>query len=83
MQVQVESIKVGNAQQVIADVCRSLDQGDAVLDLSQVKTVDSSVLAVVFAARRHAKNKAIVLQVLHPPAQMQALVAAYGVQSLF
>lgn len=83
MQINAEVIKVGNGQQIIAEVCKAVAHGDAVIDFSGVKSVDSTVLAVIFAARRAQKKGAAALQLLHPPAQLQALVAAYGVQSLF
>lgn len=83
MRINAEFIKVGNGQQIIADVCRAVEQGDTVIDFSQVKSVDSTVLVVILAARRVQKKGASALELLHPPAQLQALVAAYGVQSLF
>jgi phospholipid transport system transporter-binding protein len=83
MQIKAKFIKVGNGQQVIAEVCRAVEQGDTVIDFSNVESVDSTALAVILAARRVQKKGASALELVHPPAQLQALVAAYGVQSLF
>lgn len=82
MKISAESIKVSNGQVVIAEVCQAVADGDFIIDFSNVKSVDSTVLAVIFAAKRERKtDKALDLQ--HLPAQLHGLIEAYGVQSLF
>lgn len=82
MKISADKIEVSNGDLVIAEVCRAVGQGDHVIDFSNVKNVDSTVLAVLLAAKRSLKTDK-TLQLQHAPAQLQSLVAAYGVQSLF
>ena len=82
MKVSADQITVRNADQVIADVAKAFAQGDHVIDFSAVKHVDSSLLAVLLAAKRVLKSDK-TLELQHPPAQLNSLIAAYGVQSLF
>jgi phospholipid transport system transporter-binding protein len=82
MKLAVEEITVRNGHVVIEEVGRALSQGDHVIDFSSVRHVDSTALAVILAAKRAIKpGKSLELQ--HPPAQLDSLIAAYGVQSLF
>jgi len=81
MKLNVPEITVHNADKLIAQISKSVASGDTTLDFEGVKTLDSSALAVVLAARRAAGGKPLQLQNL--PAQFQSLAAAYGVQSLF
>jgi phospholipid transport system transporter-binding protein len=82
MKVSVDQITVRNGEQVIAEVAKAFALGDHIIDFSAVKHVDSTVLAVVLAARRVLKSDK-TLELQHPPAQLNSLIAAYGVQSLF
>lgn len=82
MKIDVDHITVHNGGQVIAAVTRAFEQGDHVIDFSGVKRVDSSVLAVLLAAKRVLKSDK-TLELQHRPEQLDSLIAAYGVQSLF
>lgn len=82
MQVAVDHITVRNGDQVIAEVTKAFSTGDHVIDFSRVTHVDSTVLAVILAARRVLKSDK-TLELQHRPAQLDSLIAAYGVQSLF
>ncbi|HEX4856998.1 MAG TPA: STAS domain-containing protein [Limnobacter sp.] len=82
MKLAVEEITVRNGGAVLEQLRKGLGQGDHVIDFSAVKHIDSTALAVILAARRMLKSdKSLELQ--HPPAQLNSLIAAYGVQSLF
>lgn len=82
MKISFDKIEVSNGDKVIAEVAQAMAKGDHVIDFSNVKNVDSTVLAVILAAKRALKtDKSLQLQ--HAPDQLQSLVAAYGVQSLF
>ncbi|MCQ8897458.1 STAS domain-containing protein [Limnobacter humi] len=87
MKISAEAITVRNGEQVIAEVTKAVAGGDRVLDFSNVQHIDSTALAVVLAAQRvaarHASQTDKTLQLQHTPTQLQSLVAAYGVQSLF
>lgn len=82
MKISVDQITVRTGDQVLAEVTKSFLAGDHVIDFSAVKHIDSTALAVILAARRVLKSdKKLELQ--HPPQQLDSLIAAYGVQSLF
>ena len=82
MKISAEQITVKNGKQVIAEVTQAVRQGDSVIDFSAVKHIDSTAIAVLLAAKRVLKTDK-TLQVQHAPTQLQSLIAAYGVQSLF
>ncbi|MCR2745136.1 STAS domain-containing protein [Limnobacter parvus] len=82
MKVQADHITVRNGDQVIAEVTKAFANGDHVIDFSSVKQIDSTALAVILAAKRALKSDK-TLELQHPPAQLDSLIAAYGVQSLF
>jgi phospholipid transport system transporter-binding protein len=82
MKIQSDQITVSNGAQVISSVSKAFGQGDHVIDFSLVKHVDSTALAVILAAKRLLGSDK-VLELQHPPAQLNSLIAAYGVQSLF
>ncbi len=82
MKVDVDYITVQNGDQVIADIHDAFSSGDHVIDFSSVRQIDSTALAVILAAKRAlGANKTIELQ--HCSAQLNNLIAVYGVQSLF
>lgn len=82
MKVSADQITVRNGDQVIAEVSKAFALGDHVIDFSAVRHVDSTALAVILAAKRVLKSDK-TLELQHPPAQLNSLIAAYGVQSLF
>ncbi|HEY1057390.1 MAG TPA: STAS domain-containing protein [Limnobacter sp.] len=87
MKISADTITVRNGEQIIDEVTKAVAAGDRVLDFSNVKHIDSTALAVVLAAKRVASKGGAqtdkTLQLQHAPTQLQSLVAAYGVQSLF
>lgn len=82
MQIQATEITVRNGVQVIAEITQAVKAGDSVLDFSSVKHIDSTALAAILAAKRVLKSDK-KLELLHAPAQLDSLIEAYGVQSLF
>lgn len=82
MRIEADHITVRNGDQVIADLAKAFANGDHVIDFSLVKQIDSTALAVILAAKRALKSDK-TLELQHPPAQLDSLIAAYGVQSLF
>ena len=82
MKIAADSITVRNGDQIIADVTKAFAQGDHVIDFSAVQQIDSTALAVILAAKRALKSDK-TLELQHPPSQLDSLIAAYGVQSLF
>lgn len=82
MKVAADHITVRNGDEVIAQVAKAFAQGDHVIDFSAVKQIDSTALAVILAAKRVLKSDK-TLELQHPPVQLDSLIAAYGVQSLF
>jgi phospholipid transport system transporter-binding protein len=82
MKVSADQITVRNGDQVIAEGAKAFALGDHVIDFSAVRHVDSTALAVILAAKRVLKSDK-TLELQHPPAQLNSLIAAYGVQSLF
>lgn len=82
MKIGVDQITVRNGEQLIAAVTKAFSQGDHVIDFTGVKVIDSTSLAVILAAKRVLKSDK-TLELQHCPAQLDSLIAAYGVQSLF
>jgi ABC-type transporter Mla MlaB component len=82
MKIGVDQITVRNGEQLIAAVTKAFAQGDHVIDFTGVKVIDSTALAVILAAKRVLKSDK-TLELQHRPAQLDSLIAAYGVQSLF
>lgn len=83
MKLDFDQITVHNADKVINVIEKMIKGGDVTLDFSGVRRVDSSLLAVIFAARRAASNQGKALQLQNLPSQMDGFIQAYGVQSLF
>jgi phospholipid transport system transporter-binding protein len=52
---------------------------DVLLDLSSVREVDSSAVAVLFGLQRSALARGMVLRVTNPPASLLSLAGLYGV----
>ena len=92
----IEQAKGGlrvTAPMVIANARTLLETGErllrsversaqAVIDLAEVREVDSSALSVVFAWQRKAGQRDIKLRITNPPASMISLAALYGVSEL-
>ena len=82
MRVSASEITVHNGDKVLAEVIRAFEAGDSVLDFSGVTRIDSTALALILAAKRVLKSDK-KMELLHAPEQLNSLIQAYGVQSLF
>jgi ABC-type transporter Mla MlaB component len=82
MLITSQEITVRNGDLVLSEVVKACACEDSIIDFSNVRQVDSTVLAVLLAAKRVLKSDK-KLELMNPPAQLDSLIAAYGVQSLF
>lgn len=61
------------------DFLRGQPEKELLLDLAEVREVDSSGLAVVFGLLRSASERGLVLRVANPPGSLISLAGLYGV----
>lgn len=77
---------IGNAPKLLAAGRDSLSSGRPadllLIDLGDVREVDSSALSVVFAWLRTAAKQGAGVRIINPPASMLSLAALYGVSEL-
>ena len=76
------AVTMDNASKSLADLCRAIDGGETEIGLQALARSDSSGLAVILAAVRHAQGAGRVLRVSGMPASMQSLARLYGVEGL-
>lgn len=76
------AITMDNASSSLGDLRRAIDGGETVIGLASLARSDSSALAVLLAAVRHAQGAGKVLRVSGMPAPMQSLAKLYGVDTL-
>ncbi|MDX1668884.1 MAG: STAS domain-containing protein [Limnobacter sp.] len=82
MKISNPEITVRNAGEVLQQVLAAVKKGDFELDFASVQKIDSSALAVILSAKR-ALPQGKTLNLANQPAQLDSLISAYGVQSLF
>lgn len=82
MQISSNELTLHTGRKVLDEVIAAIQKGDSELDFKNVKRIDSSALAVLLSARRHSKNPDAI-KILNRPVQLDALIEAYGVQTLF
>lgn len=82
MKLSNSEITVRNGGKVLSEVLASIRSGNTSFDFQSVKKIDSTALAVILAAKR-ALPEGKTLAIINQPDQLNSLVAAYGVQSLF
>lgn len=70
------------ASVLLAEGVAALAESEAPFDLSRVKEVDSSGLAVLFGWLRAARAEGKSLRVAHPPRSLLSLAEVYGVTEL-
>lgn len=73
---------LANAAQLLEEARAPLAGGVSAVDLSGVTELDSSLLAVLFAWMRAARERGSALAVAHPPADLKSLAELYGVAGL-
>jgi phospholipid transport system transporter-binding protein len=77
----VESLTFQNAREVLEQGCAAVRSGDTVIDLANIKTADSSAVAVLLAWQRSATSAGAKLTYLNLPPSLQSLAALYGVEA--
>lgn len=73
---------IANATQLLAAAREPLAGGVSAVDLSGVTELDSSLLAVLFAWMRDARQRGGALAVAHLPDELKSLAQLYGVAGL-
>jgi phospholipid transport system transporter-binding protein len=81
LQVTVPMV-IANAKALVEAGAAALPAGEAVVDLSAVKEVDSSALAILFSWLRTQKARGASLRVEGAPASVRSLASMYGVDEL-
>lgn len=81
MQVTVPMV-MGNARALVDAGVAALPAGEAIVDLSAVKEVDSSALAILFSWLRTQKARGASLRVEGAPESVRSLAGMYGVDEL-
>ena len=75
-------ITMDNASANLADCIRAIDGGESELALEALGRSDSSAVAVLLAATRHARDKGLSLHLREMPEAVASLAALYGVDAL-
>ncbi len=73
-------ITMDNASASLASCVAAIDAGEGSLSLAALAHSDSSAVAVVLAARRHATLAGRVLTIEDVPAAVRSLATLYGVE---
>jgi phospholipid transport system transporter-binding protein len=82
MLVAANAIGMENAAQIAAAGVEAIRAGDMELDLSGVRTCDSSAVAVLLAWKREAHATGKPLRLIGVPGCIASLAAVYGVEPL-
>ena len=82
MKVTATDIAMGNAGEIAAAGVAAIRAGDGHFDLSEVRSCDSSAVAVVLAWQREAAARGVSLQLSGLPAAVVSLATVYGVAPL-
>jgi phospholipid transport system transporter-binding protein len=76
------TLTIHNAALVRESGLHAIAQGQSEIDLSELQAVDSAAVATLLAWRRAAARRGVALGLRGLPANLQSLVALYGVQDL-
>lgn len=77
-----ESLTVKNANSVLQAGMQAIAAGQTEIDLSKLTAVDSVAVATLLAWKRAASERGMALIFSNLPANLQSLVAVYGVVDL-
>lgn len=77
-----QSLTVHNAQTVLGAGLRAIADGQTVFDLGELTAVDSAAVVTLLAWQRAARKSGKTLAFSNLPANLQSLVALYGVTDL-
>ncbi len=83
MRLSRDSVTMKNALEVKKEGYAALQGGDAQIDFSTVREVDSSAVSVLLSWMRYAKEKGLTLEVCHVPHALVSLLTLYGILPLF
>lgn len=83
MRLSEDKITRSNAVEVKAAVLRAAQAGDAELDFSAVKTVDSTSVSILLSWVRSIKAQQLHPQIRGVPEKMRSLIKLYGVSEMF
>lgn len=76
------AITMNTASNSLAELRRAIDGGETEVSLGALAQSDSSALAVVLAAVRHAQSAGRKVRVTGMPPSMLTLAKLYGVEAL-
>lgn len=76
------ALTLDTARTVLNAGLEAIRAGQDAIDLSGLRTVDSSAVATLLAWQRAARSGGKTLQFLHPPANLLSLAQLYGVAAL-
>src|SRR5450755_4058812 len=77
-----ESLTVTNATSALEAGLQAIAEGQTEIDLTDLTTVDSVSVATLLAWQRAASERGAALTFTNLPANLQSLVAVYGVAEL-
>jgi phospholipid transport system transporter-binding protein len=75
-------VTLANVAALFDEGRRHIDEGVRVVDLGEVSDIDSSLLAMLLAWLREAKNRKQELAFANVPDALQTIARLYGVESL-
>jgi len=75
-------ITMGNASASLADCVKAIDGGETDLELAALEHSDSSAVAVLLAAARHAGLNGKRLRLVEMPRAVASLAKLYGVDTM-
>ena len=75
-------VTLANVAALFDEGKRHIDEGVRVVDLGEVSDIDSSLLAMLLAWLREAKNRQQELAFANVPDALQTIAKLYGVESL-
>lgn len=76
-------LNLSNAAQVATAGIAAIDKGERDFDLSPLKSVDSSAVAVLLGWQRYAKEKSIELRFSGFSNNLRSLMKVYGIEQFF
>lgn len=80
MQLSETEINFDNALGVLEKGCIAIQEGDAKIDFSNVKKVDSSAVAAIMEWIRTSQKLGLKLELLNTPTSLDKLMALYHIQ---
>ncbi len=76
------TLTVNNAKTALEAGLHAITSGQTEIDLAQLTVVDSAAVATLLAWQRAALKQGALLKLINLPANLQSLIALYGVTDL-